>query len=58
VTPDVASDPFHDTVNVRVVTDVGAVALAVGTVLSTRRSVTGVAAAWFPATSYATVRKS
>ncbi len=36
MTPDVASDPFHDTVNVRVVTDVGAVALAVGTVLSTR----------------------
>src|SRR5512133_3080128 len=36
----------------------GLLMVAVGTVLSTRRSVTGVAAAWFPATSYATVWKS
>ncbi len=36
----------------------GSLSVAFGGVLSTRRLLTGVAAAWFPATSNATVRKS
>jgi len=36
----------------------GLVIVALGGVLSTSRSVTGADAAWLPATSYATVRRS